>query len=135
MNNAWIVPCNINYFNIIEYVKTKKDVVFKKTSDVMVGDAVYIYLTAPYSQIRYMGKVIENDINEERLIEHSYIFPIGINSLKTKKYYMIRILSEYEDGDLSLHDLRKHGLPQVQRQAKACKELLSFIATKKALPT
>ena len=50
----YIVPSNISIFDVISYVeKNKKFLWYKHPKEMKVGDTVFIYVGAPYSQILY----------------------------------------------------------------------------------
>lgn len=54
----YVVPSNINMFDVISYVENNNRFVwYKQPKDVKAGDIVFIYVGAPYSQILYKCEV------------------------------------------------------------------------------
>lgn len=59
----YIVPSNISMFDVISYVENNDRFVwYKQPKDVKVGDIVFIYVGAPYSQILYKCEVTKANI-------------------------------------------------------------------------
>ena len=59
----YIVPSNISIFDVISYVENnKKFVWYKQPKDIKIGDIVFIYVGAPYSQILYKCEVTKTDL-------------------------------------------------------------------------
>ena len=53
-SGSYIVPSNISMFDVISYVESNKRFVwYKQPKEMKVGDTVFIYVGAPYSQILY----------------------------------------------------------------------------------
>ena len=100
-SGSYVVPSNISIFDVISYVeKNKKFVWYKQPKDMKVGDFVYIYVGAPYSQILY--KCIVTKVNlqvyskrdmELQLIKkyknneypYSYLKKIGMSFIRTPR--------------------------------------------------
>lgn len=66
------MPANIKQFDIIHHFETNDIVIWRNSFTMRVGDYVYIYIAAPYSEIKYKCIVIESEIDEELLEQHSY---------------------------------------------------------------
>ena len=50
---AWLVPANPKYFDVIKAFRENEVINWKQSSDVRVGDPVYLYVAAPWSAILY----------------------------------------------------------------------------------
>ena len=130
MNEHWIVPCNTRNFNIIEHFKIDKSAVWKNSFTIKEGDIVYLYLSAPYSEIRFRCRVISTEVSDEMLQKHSYaIVQNKSNNYFSKKikYMVIEKEIEYPEGLLSLDCLKKNGLGQVQIQARTDRQVQKYI--------
>ena len=60
MQENWIVPCSVKFFNIVEHFENNKSIVWRKVSALREGDVAYIYVGAPYSQIMYKCHVVND---------------------------------------------------------------------------
>ena len=132
MTESWIVPCNIKHFNLIEHFKSHPIVVWRNSFTIRKGDTAYIYLSAPYGEIRYRCRVINDEVPDEVVQANSYAIPEKPSNnyfSKKIKYIMMELDYEYPEGSLKLEDLRKHGLGQVQIQARADRRVKEYIQT------
>lgn len=133
MQESWIIPCKISYFNVIEHFKENNIVVWKNVFTIKAGDEVYIYVGAPYGEIRYKCEVIEEVTDETELQEHKYaIVTQNTNDyiLKNTKYVKMKLTMEYPEKFLSLAKLKEHGLGQVQLQARVPRQLYPYLKEK-----
>ncbi len=130
MIENWIIPCNLKHFDLVEHFKTHETVVWKNAFTIHQGDNAYIYLSAPYSEIRYRCKVISDVIDEKILQNNAYAIPETVShNYFAKKLKFIEMLLEYEypQGILTLDKLKIHGLGQVQIQARTNRQLQNYI--------
>lgn len=130
MAESWIIPCNIKYFDLIEHFKSNNKVVWRNAFSIKKGDIVYIYLSAPYSEIRYRCNVIDDDVSDEQLNANTYAIPKKTSNnyfSKKIKYVVLELSYEYPKGMMTLNTLRDHGLGQVQIQARADRQVREFI--------
>jgi len=130
MVEKWIIPCNIKRFNVIEHFQTSNTVIWKNSFTIKKNDIVYIYLGAPYGEIRYRCSVIDDVIDEEVLQLHQYAIqeaPSNNYFSKKIKYVQLRLECEFPEKTFTLEKLRKNGLGQVQIQARADRKLRTFI--------
>lgn len=133
MEEKWIIPCNIKKFNVIEHFKNNEEVVWKNSFTIRTGDIVYIYLGAPYSEIRYRCVVISDTVSEEILQKNEYaIQSRSSNNYFSKKikYIQLKLENEFPADFLKLEKLKMHGLGQVQIQARVSRNLLMYIEDK-----
>ena len=133
MAENWIVPCNIKHFDLISHFADQDQVVWKNDFTMRKGDVAYIYLSAPYSEIRYRCRVISDSVSEETITANSYAIPRKTANnyfSKRVKYIVLEKEFEYPHGVLSLTDLRAHGLGQVQIQARTDRHVQVFIDEK-----
>lgn len=124
----WIIPCNVKFFNIVERFNNVNNVIWKRDSSLKTDDIVYLYLGAPYSQIKYKCIVVKDSIDEKLLEENKYAIRAGDSKkFNPKRYMMIEIIKEYADNEFPYKILKEHGLGQVQKQARTDRKLQSFI--------
>lgn len=101
----WIVPANPKYFDVIQAFEEKEIINWKQSSDVRVGDLIYMYVGAPYSALMYKCKAVEVDIPHD--FESEY--------LQVKKVMKIQLLHKYEPDYMPLERLRsEYGIYSVR---------------------
>ena len=130
MSEKWIIPCNLRFFDVEKHFTTSKVVVWKNSFTMKVGDAAYIYLSAPISAIRYRCRVISDTVNDDELQENQYAIQTKESHnyfSKKTKYVIMELEKEYPKDLLTLAELRKRGLGQVQIQARADRKLSAFL--------
>lgn len=130
MIEKWIIPCNTKHFDVVNHFQHSDMAVWKNSFTIKRGDVVYLYLSAPYGEIRYRCTVINDEVSDEVLAANSYaIVEKPSNNYFSKKIKYIQIKKEYEypEGLLSLSVLKEHGLGQVQIQARTDKRLKAYI--------
>lgn len=122
----WIIPCSVKFYDVVNHLKQKDTIVWRKVSALKKGDTAYLYLGAPYSQIKYMCHVIDDNVDEGTVANNEYAIK-KTESLRKSKYLMLKLDYTYPDGELSLATLREHGLGQTQIQARTDRKLQRFI--------
>ena len=82
----WIIPANPKYYDVIQAFEQSEVIDWKQSSDVRVGDIIYMYVAAPYSALMYKCKALEVDIPHHFESEH----------LTVNKVMKIQLLVKYE---------------------------------------
>lgn len=127
MAENWIVPCSVKFYNVVEHMEKRDTIVWRKVSALRTGDTVYLYLGAPYSEIKYRCHIINDDVDDETLKENAYAVRNVEGYHKRNRYLMLKLDYTYPDGTFSLEKLREHGLGQTQTQARTDRRLQAFI--------
>lgn len=93
----WIVPANPKYYDVIQAFEEKDIIDWKQSSDVRVGDTIYMYVGAPYSALMYKCKAVEVDI--------PYRFEEDYLSIKT--LMKIQLLCKYGPEYMTFERMKK----------------------------
>lgn len=126
MVENWFVPCSVKFYDVVEHLKKNNTIVWRKVSALREGDVVYLYLSAPYSEIKYKCHIIDDNVSEETLKENTYAIK-ETGARRKQRYIKLQLDYTYPDGVLSLDKLRDHGLGQTQTQARTDRRLQAFI--------
>ncbi len=59
---AWLVPANPRYFDLDAHLATSSELLWKQSTTILPGDEVYLYVTAPASEVRWHFVVLESDL-------------------------------------------------------------------------
>lgn len=130
MTETWIIPCNTRFFDVESYYRHHNEVVWKNYFTIKPGDTVYIYVGGAIRQIKYRCRVVNACIDDVTLKEHTYaVMPKKSNNFfsRREKYMLMEFEYEYPNGALLYEDLKKHGLGQVQLQARADRRVVQYI--------
>lgn len=82
----WIIPANPKYYDVIQAFEEKQIIDWKQSSDIRVGDIIYMYVAAPYSALMYKCKAVEVDIP----------YHFEADYLTIKKVMKIQLLNKYD---------------------------------------
>lgn len=126
MVENWIVPCSVKFYDVVAHMEQNKTIVLRKVSALREGDIVYLYLGAPYSEIKYKCHIVNDNIDEDLLKENAYAIR-QVNTQRKQRYLLLELDYTYPTGVLSLAKLREHGLGQTQTQARTDRRLQAFI--------
>jgi len=127
MEERWIIPSNTKYFDVVSYLEKNNEIVFRRISALREGDIVYIYVTAPYSEIKYRGHVICDQVSDDEMKSNEYAIPTKSYDLRKNRYIKIEIDYRYPEGTFCLNELKQHGLGQMQMQARTDRKVQQYI--------
>ena len=100
----WIIPANPKYYDVVGEFEESTIVRWKQSSDVHVGDNIYMYVAAPYSSILYKCKAIEVDIP----------YHFSDENLTLKQAMKLELLEKYESGVWSFERIKQFGVYAVR---------------------
>ena len=108
----WILPCNENYYNIADALKTLKKIDWRQVKamkNACVGDLVYLYcISKKGGEIKYKGAILEVNKMENIIDDSTFSTDGGITQGPCIEIAMFR---EYElTGELTYAKLKEHGL-------------------------
>ncbi|MEG1929322.1 MAG: hypothetical protein RR090_12030, partial [Niameybacter sp.] len=69
----WVTICNPKKYDVIGAFKQLDVIEWKQSTNVEVGDVVYIYISAPYKEIKYKCKVTKVDLNEGVIDDSEFV--------------------------------------------------------------
>lgn len=126
----WIIPCNIKSYDVIGAFQSLKSIDWKQSRNLKsaeVGDMVLIYVSAPYSCIKYVCKI--KAVNKPKVTINDRTFVInGENYVDYGNHMELELVNELEDGLLNLKALQENGMKGAVQGPRAIKgELLDFV--------
>ena len=124
--SSWTAICNNERFNLIGYFKENNTIVWRQHKYCEVGDYVFFYLSAPYSEIRFACKVIEVGIHDVTEVLPYYLEGNDeyILNNKTRWPYMrVHLCGELDIDEVKRAVLMKHGMRSFQIGCRVCDEL------------
>ena len=98
VGDAWLIPANPKFFDIIKAFQEQDIITWKQSSNINVGDLVYIYVGSPYSAILYQCEAIEVDIPyqyKDKNLSMSRIMKIQKIKEYPKDQYTFDVLNDY----------------------------------------
>ena len=113
----WLIPSNPKYFDIVKAFDENDEIIWKQSSDIQIGDIVYIYVAEPYSKILYKTVATEVDIPYEY---HD-------KNLKMNRVMKIKLLKKYDKENYSFSYLNQLGIKAIRGPRKISKDISCFI--------
>ncbi len=103
-HKSWLIPANYHYYDVDKAFGARDIIEWKQSNRVMVGDVVYMYISAPISAVVYQCEVMQTDIPFEYQDEH----------LQIKKVMKIKKLYRYPNDAYPLDRLKLFGINSIR---------------------
>ncbi|MDO4192527.1 MAG: MmcQ/YjbR family DNA-binding protein [Erysipelotrichaceae bacterium] len=118
VRGVWLVPANPSYYDVPAAFRREHGMIsWKQSTDVHVGDIVYMYMGSPYSAIIYRTECIETDI--------PYYFEN--DQVKMRKLMRLKLLHEYRPDEFPFSLLKEYGVRAVRGPRSVPPELLKLL--------
>ncbi len=129
VEDVWVIPCNPKYYDIVGAFSEFNIIEWGQTTNMTVGDTVYMYVGGKYKSILFKCEVIAANLHGNRSdADHNYYKQM--EKQLNARYMKIRLIRRYEPGELPLKELRANGLTSVQSKSKVTRQLLNYIEKK-----
>lgn len=109
----WIIPANPKYYDVVGAFEESNIVTWKQSSDIHVGDMIYMYVAAPQSSIMYKCRAIEVDIP----------WQYSDDNITAKAAMKMELLKKYEPGIWSFERIKQFGVNAVRGPRSMPQEL------------
>ena len=109
----WLIPANPNYYDVIHCFDGTDEIIWKQSTDVHVGDIVYLYVASPYSKIYYQCKVREVDI------PYSYVD----KNVRMQRVMRIQLIRRLEHKNYDFTYLNGLGIQSIRGPRKISQEI------------
>ncbi len=100
VNREWILPANPKFFDLENALAGSDTILWKQSSNIIVGDIIYLYVAAPVSAIQYKCKAVEVDI--------PYQYDDG--KIHMNRAMKIQFLHRFQQDQLNLKKLGEFGI-------------------------
>ena len=119
----WILPANPRFFDIEDAFNHYKEIDWKQSSKVKVGDIAYMYVGAPVSAVLYKCEITGVDIPYEYSDEN----------IRITHVMRIKLLKKYSYDFCKFKKLNELGIMAVRGPRLATKEFLDYMNTPHSL--
>lgn len=100
----WIIPANPKYYDITNCFNDTDTILWKQSSNIEIGDIIYLYVAEPYSAILYKCEAIEVNIPYE----------YKDDNLSMKKVMKIKLLKKYNKNDYHFSKIKECGINAIR---------------------
>ena len=123
----WVISCNPSYYDVIGAFNELECIEWKQSTNIKVGDIVYIYVSSPVKEIKYKCIARKVNLNSAGRIDDSKFMIDDSNYRNYGRYMELELITKYQDKQYTLNDLKQHGLRSVQGPSKLSEELQNYI--------
>lgn len=99
----WLTPANPKYFDIMHAFNQRKEILWKQSTKVRVGDIVFLYVTQPYSAVIYQTQVLAVNLPYEHQSK----------GLRIKQVMRVRLIKKYDPQQFTLKKMTPLGVKYV----------------------
>lgn len=100
----WIVPANPKYYDVTKCFDDTNIITWKQSTDIHIGDIVYLYLSIPYSAIFYKCEVIDVNIPHQN----------NYKEILIEKVMKLKLLKKYKPDEYTFKYLNELGIKSVR---------------------
>ena len=122
----WVITCNLKSYDVVSAFKKLDELEWKQSTNVEVGDMIYIYVGAPTSAIQYRCKAIAVNLPKGKIDDSEFIIDDS-NYGNYGNYMRLCLLDTYNDDRLKYAALKKNGLKTVQGPSKITEEFSAYL--------
>ena len=122
VNSNWILPANPKFFDIVDAFNHFKEIDWKQSSKVKIGDIAYMYVGAPVSAILYKCEITATDIPYE----------YSDQNISITHVMRIKLLKKYTPKFCNFKKLNQLGIMAVRGPRLATQDFLDYINTNTA---
>ena len=113
-NGEWLIPANPKYYDVVNAFNDTDTIIWKQSSNIIIGDIVYLYVAAPISAILYKCEVLEVDIP----------YKYSDKNVSMKKVMKIKLLKRYAKDNFTFEKLNKYGIKAIRGPRGLTDELI-----------
>lgn len=111
--NEWIISANPKFYDVINCFNNTDIIDWKQSSNIKVGDIIYLYVGAPYSAILYKCEVIETNIP----------YKYKDKNLSMNRVMKIKLLKRYNSDEYTFEKLNEYGIKAIRGPRSITKKL------------
>lgn len=112
MSTTWMISANSKMYHHADSFAARGYIDWRKSANYSKDDIVYIYCTKPDMKIMFKTKVVQVDISFSDITDDEEYW-INVDEYKKSqsgKYVRLQLIDRLDTEELSLEQLKKHGL-------------------------
>ncbi len=126
LDDVWIIPSNPKYYDIVGAFENLDVIEWSQSTNICVGDTVYIYVSGNYKSIMFKCEVIAADLYGNRSDE-DHMYYKSLTKDPNIRYMKLKLLEKYSPDKYPLKELKANGLASVQGRSKATVQLMKYL--------
>lgn len=129
LDDVWVIPCNPKYYDIVAAFDNLEVIEWGQSTNMTIGDTVYIYVGENYKSIMFKCEVVGVDLYGNRSAD-DYQYYKDMEKEPDARYMKLRMVEKYPEGRYPLKELKENGITSVQRRSKATVQLMRYLTDK-----
>lgn len=109
----WLIPANPKFYDVIHCFNETDTIIWKQSTNIKVGDIVYLYVGEPYSAILYKCEAMEVDIPYE----------YKDHNLSITTVMKIKLMKRYDKDKFTFKKLNDYGIRAIRGPRSITNEL------------
>ena len=126
MDDVWVIPCNPKYYDIVAALDNLEVIEWGQSTNMTVGDTVYIYVSENYKSIMFKCEVVGVDLYGNRSAD-DYQYYKDMEKEPDARYMKLKLVEKYPKGRYPLKELKENGFTSVQGRSKATMQLMRYL--------
>ena len=106
--DCWLIPANPKYYDIIHCFDHQKEIIWKQSSNIQVGDTIYLYVAEPYGKVYYKCIATEVDIP----------YDYQDQNLRIQKVMKIELIKRLDNKNYNFAYLKEQGITAIRGPRK-----------------
>lgn len=123
----WVITCNTKAYDVVGAFKKLDMVDWKQSTNVEVGDIIYIYVGAQIRALAYKCEAIKVELSEDLIDDTEFVLDDSSYG-NYGRYMRLHLLESYDDLRLGYSLLKENGLKTVQGPSKVTGELSKYLS-------
>lgn len=128
IEDVWVIPCNPKYYDIVGAFNKLDTIEWSQSTNMAVGDTVYIYVGGDYKSIMFKCEVLQTELYGNRSSDDLEFYK-EMSEKPDDRYMRLKLIEKYDKDKFPLNELRENGLTSVQGRSKVTPQLLSYLNT------
>lgn len=124
---GWIIPCNPRYYDVIGAFSNLNKIEWKQSTNIKVGDIVYIYVSSPYKEIKFKCIARKVDMVSAGRIDDSKYILDDTNYKNYGRYMELELVKKYKNNQYPFEIIKQKGVKAIQGPSRITEELNYYI--------
>jgi hypothetical protein len=122
----WIITCNTGAYNVEGAFEKLNKIDWKQSTNVEVGDIIYIYVGAPVGKVCFKCIATKVELEEREIDDYEFVID-DTDYGNYGRYMELTLQDKFNDIKLGYNQLRENGLKTVQGPSKVTSELSAYL--------
>lgn len=125
-STTWCIAANTEKYNVVDAFKNLSKLNWSQSTNIKIGDIVYIYLSKPTQAIKYKCIVNKVDLKRQEIDDSRYYLDEGLN-INQNRYMELELIDEFLGTGFNFEYLSNHEFVVPQGPLKLKPETIHYL--------